>query len=46
MAEKCKNCGHSHGDHQARTNNCPVGKKSRIGYITYDPTKIFEPKTK
>lgn len=45
MTEKCKHCGKSKGDHQAKSLHCPMGRKSRIGYITYDPNKTFESKS-
>ena len=39
---KCNNCGKLYGDHQANTNNCPIGKKTKIGYTQYHKQKKFE----
>lgn len=42
LATKCKHCGKCKGNHQAKTGACPEGKKTRIGYIHYSTTKVFE----
>jgi hypothetical protein len=44
LFEKCQNCGKIRGEHQAKTKACPVGTKSRIGWITYSPTSVFKGK--
>lgn len=41
---KCIHCGKKKGNHKAISLNCPVGLKTRIGYLMYDKNKIFEPK--
>lgn len=43
--EKCKNCGKKSGEHKANTNQCPTGKKGRIGYTSYKLNSFFESKT-
>jgi hypothetical protein len=43
MFEKCKNCGKIKGEHKGGTLNCPVGRKTRIGYLVYHSTQVFEP---
>lgn len=42
MDEVCKHCKKQRGYHQAKTLSCPVGSKTRIGYITFHPTQVFE----
>jgi len=37
----CTICGKSKWDHQAKTNNCPIGPKTRIGYINFDPNNKY-----
>lgn len=39
---KCKHCKKIKGLHQAKTLNCPLGSKTRIGYITFSKTQTFE----
>lgn len=35
---KCKNCGKEEGFHKAKTKNCPMGRRTRIGYTMYAET--------
>lgn len=42
--DKCKNCKKPKGEHQARTLNCPIGKKTRIGFIHYSTELVFTKK--
>lgn len=44
LIKKCKHCGKTRGEHNATNNACPMGKKTRIGYIGYHPTNTFEEK--
>lgn len=44
MHSICKHCGKQRGSHQAKTSNCPVGSKSKIGYTTYHQVQTFEAK--
>ena len=44
MKEKCKNCGKEKGLHQAKTLACPVGRKTKIGYISFSYIDKFQPK--
>lgn len=39
---KCLYCKKEKGLHQANTFNCPMGSKTRIGYISYHPNVKFE----
>lgn len=41
---KCKHCGKEKGKHKGYTLNCPRGPKTRIGYLDFDPVKVYEPK--
>lgn len=41
--KKCKNCGKIKGEHLAGTLNCPIGTKTKIGYLMYHPTQVFKP---
>jgi len=41
---RCKHCGKTKGMHQNKTHSCPVGLKTRIGYITYSKDTVFEEK--
>lgn len=40
---KCKNCGKLYDLHNATTQHCPVGRKTRAGYIHYDASRKFKP---
>jgi hypothetical protein len=42
LMDRCKNCGKPRGEHNATTKACPTGRKSRVGYITYSPDRVFE----
>jgi hypothetical protein len=42
--EKCKHCGKSRGNHQSSTGLCPVGRRSRVGYISFHGSNVFEPR--
>lgn len=42
MNKKCKYCGKTKGEHQAKTLNYPMGSKTRIGYIHFDSQSVFE----
>ncbi len=44
FSTKCKHCKKEKGLHQAKTLACPVGSKTRIGYICFSQTTTFEPK--
>jgi hypothetical protein len=41
---KCIHCKKTEGEHNAKTRECPVGLKTRIGYIRFGPT-VFEIKS-
>lgn len=43
---KCKICGKKRGNHKAITLNCPMGRKSRIGYIMFSDKDVFVPSDK
>lgn len=38
---KCKACGKAFGLHQVRTQMCPSGLKTRIGYTSFGPN-VFD----
>ena len=40
----CKHCKKSKLVHKATDLACPIGKKTRIGYITFSSDKKYEPK--
>ena len=40
----CKHCGKKWEYHNAISGACPIGLKTRIGYIQYHAKKIFEAK--
>jgi len=40
---KCKHCGKPEGSHRAKTNECPRGMKTRVGYTEFGPT-VYKPK--
>lgn len=40
---RCIHCGKERGNHLANTLNCPVGKHTRAGYISFHNTQTFEP---
>ncbi len=42
LSDRCANCGKTKGDHHAETLLCPRGKKTRIGYIHYGPTRFVK----
>lgn len=41
---KCANCGKEKGYHKGITLHCPVGLKTRVGYLHYHATDTFVPK--
>ena len=41
---KCAYCKKEKGDHKAKTFNCPTGRKSRVGYTSYDALRTFTSK--
>lgn len=41
---KCKHCGKRSGVHLAKTQACPIGQKTRIGYTNFSQTQKFEQK--
>jgi len=43
QATKCKHCKKAKGNHQSKTLACPSGKKTKIGYIHYSSTQVFDP---
>jgi len=40
--DKCLLCKRPRGNHRAKTDECPMGKKSRIGYLSFGPG-VFTP---
>ena len=42
MNGKCINCGKTRGFHKDGTMNCPIGKKTRVGYVSYSD-KVYTP---
>lgn len=40
--QKCINCKKEKGLHKSNTYNCPIGLKTRIGYIHFSEEKVFE----
>jgi hypothetical protein len=44
--DTCKNCGKAKGHHKAIGLNCPVGERSRVGYILFHNINFFYPKKK
>jgi hypothetical protein len=42
--QKCKLCNKERGQHKAKTLECPVGKRTRIGHTTYSSDQTFVPK--
>lgn len=42
MFEKCKHCKKIRGEHKAKTLNCPMGTKTRIGYTSYHQSQVYE----
>jgi len=42
---RCKHCKKLRGDHRAGSFQCPIGPKSRIGYLSYG-SSVFEPMQK
>ena len=44
-ASRCRYCGKPAHEHQARTANCPGGRKHRVhGWPWFHPAQVFEPK--
>jgi hypothetical protein len=41
MKEKCKVCGRCKGYHKSGTFNCPIGMRSRVGYLNFHPKNVF-----
>lgn len=41
---KCKYCGKEKSSHRAKSLNCPLGMKTRIGYTQYSNEQSYEPK--
>lgn len=41
---KCRHCGKPRYSHKAKTFHCPVGRKTRIGYLDYSETNTYQPK--
>jgi hypothetical protein len=41
--ERCLLCKHRRGEHKALTLNCPMGKKTRIGWTTFNRNQVYEP---
>lgn len=44
MQGPCKHCGHTKDNHNGMTRACPVGRKTRIGYIHYSNVTVYEPR--
>ncbi len=42
--DKCVHCKKAKGQHHAQSFACPVGSKTRIGYIHYSKKTRWEPK--
>lgn len=42
--EKCIHCKRSRGNHKAKTENCPIGAATRVGYTQFHATQVFEAK--
>jgi hypothetical protein len=42
FSTKCIHCKKTKGDHQARTLRCPMGAKTRIGYVAFALTTFHE----
>jgi len=45
QARPCQHCGKARGDHKAKTLQCPVGMKTRVGYCSYGAT-VYEPRAR
>src|ERR1044071_8125036 len=43
-SQPCVHCGRRQGEHQANTQACPVGNKTRAGFIHYSKSKTFTPR--
>ena len=41
---KCANCGRQYLDHRAKDHACPIGAKTRIGYIHYRHDMVYTEK--
>ena len=39
---RCKNCGQKKENHKSKTNNCPVGTETRIGFTHFQKSCFFE----
>ena len=44
--KKCANCGRLERMHRARTAECPIGQRTRVGYTAYGPNVFKEKKVK
>jgi hypothetical protein len=42
----CIHCGKDIREHNAKTRQCPAGKRSRIGFIQYGPETFQGPRSK
>ena len=45
MDHPCALCKKPKGNHLHGTGNCPMGKKSKIGYTSYSNKDSFKPKS-
>lgn len=41
---RCKHCGKPRGYHQAVTLKCPIGPRTRVGYIGFCREQAYEAK--
>lgn len=46
MKKLCEHCNKDYLDHKADSLSCPIGKKTRMGYLHYSETKKFKEKLK
>ena len=44
LTDKCIHCKRDRGQHNAMTKACPIGSKSRIGYIMFSNKTVFTAK--
>lgn len=40
--QKCKHCGKGKGVHKAQSLHCPVGMRTRVGYVQFHNRYTFE----
>lgn len=40
---RCVLCKKAKGEHKAGTLHCPVGMKTRVGYVQYSATAVYTP---